>query len=222
MNKRLLALLLALVMVFSLCACANDADKDDKGAEPTPTPTPTPELELGTVTDGRIYENAYFGFGCELDDPWVYASEEELLSMVQTTADFVDDDNFKEELLNADIFYDMQAVCYDSGMNINVVVENIGARYGRLLSEEDITDYNLSNLEAPLAAAGMDVQSMEKDTVVFAAEEHSGIKLHSVISGIDMYQLITNVKVGSYVATITLSSTVEDDLYTMLGYFYEV
>ncbi len=222
MNKRLLALLLALVMVFSLCACANDADKGDNGAEPTPSPTPAPELELGTVTDGRIYENAYFGFGCELDDTWVYASEDELLSMVQTTADFVDDDDFKEELLNADMFYDMQAVCYDGGMNINVVVENIGARYGRLLSEEDITDYNLSSLEAPLAAAGMDVQSMEKDTVIFAAEEHSGIKLHSIISGIDMYQLITNVKVGSYVATITLSSTVENDLYTMLGYFYEV
>lgn len=219
MNKRLLALLLALVMVFSLCACANDADKD---VEPTPTPEPTAELELGTVTDGKTYENAYFGFGCELDDTWVYASEDELLSMVQTTADFVDDDDFKEELLNADMFYDMQAVCHDSGMNINVVVENIGARYGRLLSEEDITDYNLNNLEAPLAAAGMDVQSMEKDTVVFAAEEHSGIKLHSVISGIDMYQLITNVKVGRYVATITLSSTVEDNLYTMLGYFYEV
>lgn len=219
MNKRLLALLLALVMVVSLCACANDADKD---VEPTPTPEPTAELELGTVTDGKTYENAYFGFGCELDDTWVYASEDELLSMVQTTADFVDDDDFKEELLNADMFYDMQAVCHDSGMNINVVVENIGARYGRLLSEEDITDYNLNNLEAPLAAAGMDVQSMEKDTVVFAAEEHSGIKLHSVISGIDMYQLITNVKVGKYVATITLSSTVEDNLYTMLGYFYEV
>lgn len=219
MNKRLLALLLALVMVVSLCACANDADKD---VEPTPTPEPTAELELGTVTDGKTYENAYFGFGCELDDTWVYASEDELLSMVQTTADFVDDDDFKEELLNADMFYDMQAVCHDSGMNINVVVENIGARYGRLLSEEDITDYNLNNLEAPLAAAGMDVQSMEKDTVVFAAEEHSGIKLHSVISGIDMYQLITNVKVGRYVATITLSSTVEDNLYTMLGYFYEV
>lgn len=219
MNKRLLALLLALVMVFSLCACANDADKD---VEPTPTPEPTAELELGTVTDGKTYENAYFGFGCELDDTWVYASEDELLSMVQTTADFVDDDDFKEELLNADMFYDMQAVCHDSGMNINVVVENIGARYGRLLSEEDITDYNLNNLAAPLAAAGMDVQSMEKDTVVFAAEEHSGIKLHSVISGIDMYQLITNVKVGRYVATITLSSTVEDNLYTMLGYFYEV
>lgn len=219
MNKRLLALLLALVMVFSLCACANDADKD---VEPTPTPEPTAELELGTVTDGKTYENAYFGFGCELDDTWVYASEDELLSMVQTTADFVDDDDFKEELLNADMFYDMQAVCHDSGMNINVVVENIGARYGRLLSEEDITDYNLNNLAAPLAAAGMDVQSMEKDTVVFAAGEHSGIKLHSVISGIDMYQLITNVKVGRYVATITLSSTVEDNLYTMLGYFYEV
>ena len=90
-TKRILALVLALTMVFALCACTSDDDvkgKTDPGV--AETAAPEKELELGSVSGGR-YENSYFGFGCELGELWTYANEEQLLSMVQATADLVDD-----------------------------------------------------------------------------------------------------------------------------------
>ena len=117
-TKRIAALIMALVMVFALCACSDDDDAKGKVEPGT--------VELGTLSGGK-YANDYFGFGCELDDQWTYADEDQLLSMVQATADLIDDENFKDDILDADMFYDMMAVYYDGVTSMNVVVQNIGA-----------------------------------------------------------------------------------------------
>ncbi len=221
-SKRILALVLTLTMVFALCACTSDDDVKGK-TEPMATQTAAPEkeLELGSVSGGK-YENTYFGFGCELDDQWTYASEEELLSMVHATADLVDDENFKDELLNADMFYDMMAYFYDGATNINVIVQNIGAAYGALLDEDAIAEQTVKAIPEQLAAASMDVQSCEQVVVEFAGADHAGILIHSTINGSDMYQLQALVKVGKYVAVVTMSSPLEENIDAMLGFFYAV
>lgn len=226
-TKRIAALIMALVMVFALCACSSDDDTKGKVEPGTTTPVveesaaPDKSLELGSVTGGK-YENAYFGFGCELDDQWTYASEDQLLSMVQATADFIDDENFKDEMLNADMFYDMMTVYYDGVTSMNVVVQNIGAAYGALLDEETMVDETIKVMPEQLAAASMDVQSCEHVTVEFAGADHDGILTHSTVNGGDMYQLQTYIKVGKYVAVVTMSSPLEDNLDPMLGFFYAV
>lgn len=221
-GKRTLALILALVMVFSLCACTGNDDVKGK-TEPSVTETAVPEkeLELGNVS-GNKYENAYFGFGCELGELWTYASEEQLLSMVQATADLVDDENLKDELLKADMFYDMMTYFYDGVTNINVVVQNLGAVYGTLLDEEAIAEKNANTMSEQFAAANMEVRSCEQVTVEFAGADHAGILIHSVANGSDVYQLQAYVKAGKYVAIITMSSPLEDNIDAMLGFFYAV
>lgn len=221
-GKRTLALILALVMVFSLCACTSDDDVKGK-TEPkvTQTAAPEKELELGSVSGGR-YENSYFGFGCELGELWTYASEEQLLSMVQATADLVDDENLKDELLKADMFYDMMTYFYDGVTNMNVVVQNLGAVYGTLLDEETIAEKNANTMSEQFAAANMEVRSCEQVTVEFAGADHAGILIHSVANGSDVYQLQAYVKTGKYVAIITMSSPLEDNIDAMLGFFYAV
>lgn len=221
-GKRTLALILALVMVFSLCACTGNDDVKGK-TEPkvTQTAAPEKELELGSVSGGR-YENSYFGFGCELGELWTYASEEQLLSMVQATADLVDDENLKDELLKADMFYDMMTYFYDGVTNMNVIVQNIGAAYGALLDEDAIAEQTAEVMPEQLAAASMDVQSCEQVVVEFAGADHAGILIHSTINGSDVYQLQAFVKAGKYVAIVTLSSPLEDNIDAMLGFFYAV
>ena len=226
-TKRIAALIMALVMVFALCACSSDDDAKGKVEPGTTAPVaeesaaPEKSLELGSVTGGK-YENDYFGFGCELDDQWTYASEDQLLSMVQATADFVNDDNVKDEILSADMFYDMMVYFYDGVTNINVVVQNIGVAYGALLDEETMVDETIKVMPEQLATASMDVQSCEHVTVEFAGADHDGILTHSTVNGSDMYQLQTFVKVGKYVSVITMSSPLEENLEAMLGFFYAV
>lgn len=221
-TKRILALILTLTMVFALCACTSDDDvKGTTEPKATQTAAPEKELELGNVSGGK-YENAYFGFGCELDEQWTYATEDQLLSMVQATADLVDDENFKDDLLKADMFYDMMTYFYDGVTNINVIVQNIGAAYGALLDEEAIAEQTVKALPEQLAAASMDVQSCEQVVVEFAGADHAGILIHSTINGSDMYQLQTFVKVGKYVAVVTMSSPIKDNIDAMLGFFYAV
>lgn len=221
-TKRTLALILALVMVFSLCACTGNDDVKGK-TEPkvTQTAAPEKELELGSVSGGR-YENSYFGFGCELGELWTYANEEQLLSMVQATADLVDDENLKDELLKADMFYDMMTYFYDGVTNMNVIVQNIGAAYGALLDEDAIAEQTAEVMPEQLAAASMDVQSCEQVVVEFAGADHAGILIHSTVNGSDVYQLQAFVKAGKYVAIITMSSPLEDNIDAMLGFFYAV
>lgn len=221
-TKRTLALILALVMVFSLCACTGNDDVKGK-TEPkvTQTAAPEKELELGSVSGGR-YENSYFGFGCELGELWTYASEEQLLSMVQATADLVDDENLKDELLKADMFYDMMTYFYDGVTNMNVIVQNIGAAYGALLDEDAIAEQTAEVMPEQLAAASMDVQSCEQVVVEFAGADHAGILIHSTTNGSDVYQLQAFVKAGKYVAIVTISSPLEDNIDAMLGFFYAV
>ena len=221
-SKRILSLIMALIMVFTLCACTSNDDVKGKTETGTSeSAAPEKELELGSVSGGK-YENAYFGFGCELGELWTYASEEQLLSMVQATADLVDDENFKDELLNADMFYDMMTYFYDGVTNMNVIVQNIGAAYGALLDEDAIAEQTAEVMLEQLAAASMDVQSCEQVTVEFAGADHAGILIHSVANGSDVYQLQAFVKAGKYVAIITMSSPLEDNIDAMLGFFYAV
>ena len=222
MKKRIIALIMALAMAFALCACTSD--EDTKGTTQTGTSAsaePEKSLELGSVAGGK-YENDYFGFGCELDENWTYASEEQLLSMVQATADLVDDGDVKDVLLKADMFYDMMATYYDGTTTINVTVQNISAAYGALLDEEAIVEQTIKVLPDQLAAASMENQSCDHVVVEFAGAEHDGILMHNTINGVDIYQLQVCVKVGKYVAIVTMSSQLEDNLDPMLGFFYEV
>lgn len=221
-SKRILSLVMALIMVFALCACTSNDDVKGKTETGTSeSAAPEKELELGSVSGGK-YENAYFGFGCELGELWTYASEEQLLSMVQATADLVDDENFKDELLNADMFYDMMTYFYDGVTNMNVIVQNIGAAYGALLDEDAIAEQTAEVMPEQLAAASMDVQSCDKVSLNFAGAEHAGVRTHSITGGSDVYQLQAYVKTGKYVAIITMSSPLEDNIDAMLGFFYAV
>ena len=149
--KRIIATLLMLLMLLSLCACGKSeseirgqvSDVAETPAEEEPAEEAVEEeaaeAQVGSVTGGR-YESSFLGIGCELDENWVYASQEEMAELLGVTADMFEDESYAEAMKNADMFYDMYAIVADGTTSINVLVQNLGLIYGTVLSEEEYVE----------------------------------------------------------------------------------
>lgn len=225
--KRIIALLLALMLVFALCACGA---KDVSG---TVTPDETEnvkgnvesegsgEPEMGN-TVGGTYKSEFLGIGLTLDSNWTYATKDELLAQIDLTADAFDDEDIQGQIKNANMFYDMLAASNDGYANMNIVVQNVGVLYGKVLDEDTYIKMNVEQMPGQLAAAGMEVQSCEAGTIEFAGETRNTIVLHSISSGVDVYQICIIMKIDSYFANITVTSYVEDITADLAAMFYAI
>lgn len=236
--KKITALILALVLVLTLCACG---DKSIGGtvtpkettagaagtvetpapAEETPAGDADEEFQIGTTSGGE-YENAFLGIGCALDENWVFASQEELAQMIGNTAEMFDNEEYAEQMKNANMFYDMFASADQGLVTINVVIQNMGVLYGAVLSEEKYLEIAMESLDEQLGSAGFaDIQA-ETGTVSFAGQERTGLHISSTYQGIPYYCQQVYVKQGSYIAAISLISFSEDITASLLDYFYAV
>lgn len=202
--RKVIAMLLALCMVLCLCACGS---KEEEAS-----------VRTGTL-DGYKYENKFLGIGCELDENWTYASQEELARMIGLTAEMFDDD-YADKLKEQDMFYDMMAVAAEGLVSINIVIQNIGLLYGTALSEEKYLDLAGEELETQLGSAGMDNIETTRITKTFAGAEHNGIHISSTVQGIPYYCTQMCFKQGKYIATISLCSFSEDLGDDLMTYFY--
>lgn len=245
--KKMICVLLTAAMLLALCACGGDTkgtlqketvketgketQEEPKQEEtqqttevPEATADPEPaedEFDIGSVSGG-VYENKFFGFGCELDANWTYATEEQLLSLIGDTAELFQEGDVKEGLKNADMFYDMQVASNDGYANINVVIQNLGLMYGTIISEEMFVEQNVQQLPAVMEQAGMILDVCEPTTVQFAGAERNAIRIHSVQQDVDIYQIAIVVKNGSYVALTTVTSFVNDITENIAAMFYAV
>lgn len=201
--KRFVAMLLALCMVFCLCACGGEKEA---------------EVQTGTV-NGYTYENAFLGIGCELDENWTYATQDELAHMIGQTAEMFDDD-YAEKLKNADMFYDMMAVAAEGLVSINIVIQNVGLIYGTAMSEDKYLEVAEEQMAEQLGNAGMENVQSERITANFAGAEHGGLHIACTISGVPYYCTQMCIKQGKYIASISLCSFSEDLGNDMMDYFY--
>ena len=244
--KKILALALALALMLALCACGSQhvggsvSPKDDaqqsaapvesaepqaeetpaESAEPVESAAPQTEdgLEVGTVVGGR-YENSFLGIGCELDENWVFANEQQLAQIAGMTADMFTGD-FAEQAKAADMFYDLYAERLSGGATINLVIQKVGLLAGLGATEEQIVDATIAQMGPQLEAAGFSNVQMEKNTVSFAGQERVGIYISAEIQGAPIYEQQVCIKNGQHVASITLATVGEDATETLAGYFF--
>ena len=229
--KKTLAILLTLALCLALAACGgsqssvsgqtSQSSQTAATPEPTPEPTTDPNFDIGVTSGGR-YENSYFKLGCELDDSWVFATEEELLNMGATTAEYVDDEELKQLLMDADSFFDMSAEKDGGQESVNAVVENVGLRNSLLITEQAYVDASLDNLKTQMESMGMTDVEAEKITVDFAGASHPGIRLTAKISGLDYFMEDVVIKQGQWVMVVTAGSLFEDDTANILNSFFAV
>lgn len=203
--KKAISLILALAMALALCACGGQSGGAEK------------QLQFGTV-DGSRYENSFLGIGCELDG-WTYASQEELAQVAGLTADMFSED-FAQKMENVEMYYDMMAVAPDGLGSINIVIQNIGLVYSLAASEEQIIASALTSLDSELAAAGFSNVTAEQNKVTFAGAEHAGLQLTANYMGVDVYEQQVYIKVGRYVAVVTLASYMTDATAGYADYFF--
>lgn len=233
--KKLVAVMMVLALVLSLCACGSGSavagsisPAEETGGvsgtvtqtpEPTPEPTQEPEedIEPGNQVGGR-YENKFLGIGCELDENWTYATQEELAAMIGQTAELFTE--YAEQIKNADMFYDMMAVADDGLVSINVVFENLGMLYGSMLSEEQYLDITGENLEEQFLSAGFENIEWERISIDFAGAEHAGFHLSCTVQDVPYYCTQVCMKVGHYMAGISFCSFIEDVGEDLMANFF--
>lgn len=243
MKKRILAMLLVLALLLAGCGSGREDVKGrvEQAEKPTATEAPAETeaveteaaaeenpLSLGRV-EGGTYINEYAGFGCTLDESWVFYSAEELQEMPSLAKEAVSGSELGDALDAMNQFTDVMAENLGELVNFNVLYQKLSMeeRLGNaILSEEELIDGVLGIQDQMIAAyaqAGIIVDSMQKVYVTFAGEERVAIHTASTIEGVPYYtlQLFTHNR-GSHSVTLTLASYLEDNTTALLDLFYSV
>ena len=182
---------------------------------------PAEEGPLTGALQNNVYTNEYFALGCTLDENWRFNTREEIAQFNSETAEMIDDEDVKAALKDGIYYIDMAAEADEGLVQINAVIENIGVIYGITMDESGYIDAALErDLNAKLAAMGMENVKIEKNEVELAGAAHSGIRVEAEYQGVILYQQVVAVKKNSYVMAVTCTCWGEDILSTMLGYFY--
>lgn len=241
--KRILSALLVLTMVLALCGCSGSKSPagtvtpapQTQPVETQPEETLPPETEaasefsLGTMTGG-VYENAYAGFGCVLDDKWTYKTAKELQDISEQTIEMLEDSKLAEEGDLYSSITDMMAENEEDlfSMNVNYTRMTTSERVQfSLASEEQLIDATLDHKDILIDAytqAGIEVDTMEKVSVDFLGEERFAIRTTASLSGVPYYilQIATYNLGGQYYVTLTVQSFLEDNTTALLDLFYPV
>lgn len=204
---------------------SEDPSESDSDENPDETSENTPNdsdlVELGNVS-GSVYRNPSIGIACDLSANWIYANEDELAEMNELSAELFDDEELKEQLLNADMFYDFYAESTDGTANLQVLFENLGVLYGTILDEDGYIELSLDGLEAGLSSAGMSNIQSQKKNVNFAGKSRSAIYVTSQASGITVYQYMIPIKTGDYMAVVVVTCSLADITENLMDMFYAI
>ena len=243
--KRLFAFLIAGAMLLSLCACGDapqntgstettapaaqetSAPATQPTAAPTTQPTTAPttqppateeDPQLGSYADG-VYTNDFIGIRCSLGEDWHIYSEDEMAQLFGTVAGLTTDEDLAALLESANVAYLFYAAADDGLVTINITLEKLSVLNGLLLDEQSYVELSAEQLPAALESMGMSGVAAETGSISFAGGEHAGLTVHGALSGVDFYERLVCVKVGSYMAIITVASYYEDVTTELLGMF---
>ena len=182
---------------------------------------PAEEGPLTGALQNNVYTNEYFALGCTLDENWRFITREEIAQFNSETAEMIDVEDVKAALEAGSYYIDMAAEADEGLVQINAAIENIGVIYGITMDESGYIDAALErDLNAKLAAMGMENVKIEKNEVELAGAAHAGIRVEAEYQGVSLYQQLVAVKKNSYVMAVNCTCWGEDILSTMLGYFY--
>ena len=228
-------LLPLLILALMLSACGGESEKDVSGTvtpateavETTEAVNDTP-VSMGRM-EGGTYTNNYVGFAVDLDSTWTYYGAEELQDLPDNVAEIFEGTEIGENMDPLTQFTDMMAESVENMTSMNVLYQKLDMTERLLyaaMDNEAVLDSLLEQkdmMAEAYAAAGMEVQSMEKVTVNFLGQERPALKTMCDIQGVAYYTLqIFEAKLGQYSVTITFSSFLEDKTDSLAAMCYPV
>ena len=207
--KRAAGLLLALVLVLSMVACGK---KDGDGGDSQSG------FQRGTIENG-IYTNTFAGIGCQLSDDWTYYTDEQLAELSGVVAE--SSEEMQKAMEDGKSTYDMFASAMEGLVTINVVYEDLGALYGKLLDEAGYLEIAVPKLEDALASMGLSNVKVEQTPVQFAGLVREGAVISGEMDGVPMYETLVCIKQEGYMCCVTMCSWTEDITADLVELFYQ-
>lgn len=231
---RFFTLMLVLALVLTGCGAGEvpggtveTLPPQTQPAETQPT-VPQENLSIGRMEGGR-YVNSYAGFGCDLDESWIFRGAEELQELPEDILDAMDGSELAEQMEGMEQLMDFQAENAEKMTSLNLVYtrQDLASRLAfQVMSDEEVVDVNLSQrelLEEAYTQAGIQVSAMEKVQVKFLGRDTWAMKTTAKIGELDYFALqVFNCRAGEYALTLTCASFQEDQTEELLGLFYEV
>ena len=221
--KRLLAMVLAVVLLLCLCAC----EEEPQNSEPIQTTAPTTvpatasgekDPQLGEFADGT-YFNDFLGIRCTVSEEWTVYSDAQLAQLNGLVLDTMTDEDLVEQLKKSNVGHLFYATADGGHKSINVVLENVGVVNGVLLDEKAYAALSVEQLPAALQSMGLTDVTAEETTVSFVGTDHAAVRVHGKLTGVNFYEKIICIKVGSYFGLVTVASYHEDATDTLLKMF---
>ena len=117
--------------------------------------------------------------------------------------------------------YDMFASAMEGLVTINVVYEDLGALYGKLLDEAGYLEIAVPKLEDALASMGLSNVKVEQTPVQFAGLVREGAVISGEMDGVPMYETLVCIKQEGYMCCVTMCSWTEDITADLVELFYQ-
>lgn len=221
--KKILAILLAGVMVLSMTACGGD---EDVSGQITGNETETNDIEeteaavsLGKA-EGSAYESEFLGIGFNLPEGWTFYTDEQIRELNNLTSDMVDDDVAKQ-LEAASLIHDMYAM--DSlGSSTTIILEKMSAISSAIVDEKTYAESSVQQIPEALESLGFTEVKTSIGSTNLCGEEHVTIDITATSANGVLYEKVICVKVGQYIACITVASLDNSSIDTILSNFYSL
>ena len=117
--------------------------------------------------------------------------------------------------------YDMFASAMEGLVTINVVYEDLGALYGKLLDEAGYLEIAVPKLEDALTSMGLSNVKVEQTPVQFAGLVREGAVISGEMDGVPMYETLVCIKQEGYMCCVTMCSWTEDITADLTELFYQ-
>ena len=177
------------------------------------------DVSLGT-NDGTIYENAYFGIGCKLDDQWVMQTDEQILELNNLVADKVSD-KFAEVFESGVVITDMMATNVNQVDTVNTGIEKLNG-VAMLVDENKYIELSDPQVVEMLGSMGIEnITSTRMETEV-AGKKRATLLIQGEYSGVPVYEKMVCIKKAGYMFVMTTCTWGEDKTDEVLSNFYEI
>lgn len=224
--KRLISLLLAVLLLCQFCACtAMKKEKENEKIEQEETKkTETEQKEeesfLGTRS-GRKYESTYIGLGCKLTSDWTYYNDEELSELSGVVLDRLDGD-YRVLMENATVIYDMYALHSDGYSSISINMEKVSAAQLKNIDIKSNLELLMPTLTDLYEELGYENTQCSLDSVTIDGEKFYCVRMSADTYGVKIHQLLIQIPCKNHMASMTVTSYLEDLTLDYLDYFYIV
>ncbi len=212
--KKLFAAALALAMLLSLAACTPSGNITEPGVQPEEK-----EFSLGTITN-YTYVSDFIGISCNIDRDWRFYTDAEIRQLNNITEEMAGEE-YKEAVKNADVIFDMFATSNDGLENLNVTLEKVNPHTLELIKIENNYIGVMPTLKSSFENMGCTDIKMELGKCTMYGKEFPCLNTSAKINGIEMYQTLISIKCNGYLASISITSFAENNISSILQFFYE-